>query len=241
MTSPHDRCSLLNCDSRYRETVVQMMRSQAYRELSAAQLFGHGLQYVEDIPSLKFITRHVQEETEHYVAVADLYNNHVGESVEPWVNDRLRQKPIPMAASFLELGIAQWLYDRGGFWQLREYEESSWTPYREIVGKIVSQEQGHQSHGERIAVPLCRNERDGAKTQMLFERWLRLGLLCMGRPRSEGNRYAISAGLKKRDSAECMKDYVRDILPAVREAGLKLPPKEKLGLELPADIDWPAN
>src|SRR2546426_2371658 len=169
MTSPHERCSLLNCDSRYREPVVQMMRSQAYRELSAAQLFGHGLQYVEDIPSLKFITRHVQEETEHYVAVADLYNNHVGESVEPWVNDRLRQKPIPMAASFLELGIAQWLYDRGGFWQLREYEESSWTPYREIVGKIVSQEQGHQSHGERIAVPLCRNERDGAKTQMLFE------------------------------------------------------------------------
>jgi 1,2-phenylacetyl-CoA epoxidase catalytic subunit len=241
MTSPTESRSLSNCDSRYRETVVQMMRSQAYRELSAAQLFGHGLQYVEDISSLKFITRHVQEETEHYIAVADLYRNHVGESVEPWVNERLRKKPIPMASSFLELGIAQWLYDRGGFWQLREYDESSWVPYREIVGKIVSQEQGHQSHGERIAIPLCRKEPDHAKTQKLFERWLRLGLLCMGRPHSEGNRYAIAAGLKKRDSAECMKDYVRDILPAVREAGLKLPPRESLGLELPAEIDWPAN
>jgi 1,2-phenylacetyl-CoA epoxidase catalytic subunit len=183
----------------------------------------------------------VQEETEHYVAVADLYKAHVGESVEPWVNERLRQKPIPMAGSFLELGIAQWLYDRGGFWQLREYEESSWAPYREIVGKIVSQEQGHQNHGERIAIPLCRKEPDRGKTQKLFERWLRLGLLCMGRPRSEGNRYAIAAGLKKRDSAECMKDYVRDILPAVREADLRLPPKESLGVEMPDDIDWPAN
>jgi len=241
MASPSAPLSLSDCDSRYRETVVQMMRSQAYRELSAAQLFGHGIQFVEDIPSLKFITRHVQEETEHYVAVADLYRKHLGESVEPWVNDRLRQKPIPMAGSFLELGIAQWLYDRGGFWQLREYEESSWTPYREIVGKIVSQEEGHQNHGERIAIPLCRREPDRAKTQLLFERWLRLGLLCMGRPHSEGNQYAIAAGLKKRDSAECMKDYVKDILPAVREAGLSLPPKEKLGVEFPADIDWPEN
>jgi len=231
--------SLSRREPRYRDTVIQMMRSQAWRELSAVQLFGHGLQYVKDIPSLRFITRHVQEETDHYLAVANLYKQHVGESVEGWVHARLDEKPVPMAGSYLELGIAQWLYDRGGFWQLREYDESSWAPYREIVGKIVSQEEGHQEHGERIAIPLCRKEPDRAKVQTLFERWLRLGLVCMGRPHSDGNQYAISVGLKKRDSADCMKDYVRDILPAVREAGLKLPPKESLGVELPADIDWP--
>jgi 1,2-phenylacetyl-CoA epoxidase catalytic subunit len=239
MTSAGGDRPLSKCEPRYRETVVQMMRSQAWRELSAVQLFGHGLQFVEDIPALRFISRHVQEETDHYLAVAGLYEKHVGESVEPWVNARLRKKPIPMAGSFLELGIAQWLYDRGGFWQLREYDRSSWTPYREIVAKIVAQEEGHQDHGERIAIPLCRQERDRERVQGLFERWLKLGLVCMGRPRSEGNQYAIAAGLKKRDSAECMKDYVRDILPAVREAGLHLPPKETLGVELPADIDWP--
>ena len=123
--------------------------------------------------------------------------------------------------------------------QLREYDRSSWTPYREIVAKIVAQEEGHQEHGEEIAIPLCRGEHDREKVQGLFERWLKLGLICMGRPHSEGNRYAIAVGLKKRDSAECMKDYVRDILPAVREAGLHLPPQEALGIELPADIDWP--
>src|SRR5689334_23971851 len=182
MTPSNTGRSLTDCDSQYRETVIQMLRSQAWRELSAAQLFGHGLQYVSDLRSLKFISRHVQEETEHYAAVAELYEQHVGESVEPWVREKLASKPIPWASSFLELGIAQWLYDRGGFWQLREYEESSWAPYREIVGKIVSQEQGHQTHGERIAIPLCRREADRARAQKLFERWLRLGLLCMGRP-----------------------------------------------------------
>lgn len=233
--------SLDDCEPRYRETVVQMLRSQAWRELSAAQLFGHGLQYVSDLRSLKFISRHVQEETEHYAAVAELYERHLGESVEPWVSAKLATHPIPWASSFLELGIAQWLYDRGGFWQLREYEESSWTPYREMVGKIISQEEGHQYHGQNIAVPLIRLEKDRPKVQALFESWLRQGLICLGRPHSDGNRYAVSVGLKKRDSAECIKDYVRDILPAVHEAGLRLPPRERLGVDLPDDIVWPLD
>jgi len=116
--------SLADCDPRYRETVIQMLRSQAWRELSAAQLFGHGLQYVSDLRTLKFISRHIVEETEHYAAVAELYQKHVGESLDPWVTAKLATRPIPWASSFLELGIAQWLYDRGGFWQLREYEAS---------------------------------------------------------------------------------------------------------------------
>lgn len=228
-------------EPRYRDTVIQMMRSQAWRELSAAQLFGHGLQFVSDLRSIKFISRHVQEEVEHYTAVADLYQKHVGESVEPWVRSKLSTQPIPWATSLLELGIAQWLYDRGGFWQLREYEASSWEPYREVIGKIVSQEEGHQYHGESIAVPLIRDEKDRPKVQRIFESWLRQGLICLGRPGSEGNRYAVAVGLKKRDSSECIKDYVRDILPAVREAGLRLPPREQLGVDLPADIEWPLD
>ena len=232
MTPSTAGVSLTEREPRYRETVVQMLRSQAWRELSAAQLFGHGLQFVSDLRSLKFISRHVQEETEHYAAVAELYQKHVGESIEPWVQEKLATKPIPWASSFLELGIAQWLYDRGGFWQLREYEESSWAPYREVVGKIVSQEEGHQYHGQNIAVPLIRQEKDRAKVQRL---------ICLGRPGSEGNKYAVAVGLKKRDSAECIRDYMKDILPAVREAGLKLPPKDRLAVDLPDDIEWPLD
>ncbi len=241
MTPTTPGCSLIDADPRYRETVVQMLRSQAWRELSAAQLFGHGLQFVSDLRTLKFISRHVQEEVDHYAIIADLYQTHVGESVDPWVREKLATRPIPWATSFLELGIAQWLYDRGGFWQLREYENSSWAPYRNAIGRIVEQEEGHQYHGQNIAVPLIRKEKDRPKVQRIFNEWLRQGLICLGRPHSEGNKYAISVGLKKRDSAECIKDYVKDILPAVREAGLRLPPREELGVDLPDDIEWPID
>jgi 1,2-phenylacetyl-CoA epoxidase catalytic subunit len=225
-------------DARYRETLVQMLRSQAYRELAAARLFGHGLQFAPTAKDVKFMAWHIQEETEHYLDVAKLYEKFVGESVDPWVQERLAQKPIPMASSWLELGIAQWLYDRGGFWQLQEYLECSWPPYRTIVGKIVKEERGHQDHGQRIAVELCQSAANRAEAQGLFARWLRQGLLSFGRPGSDGDRYAVRVGLKRRDASAVVKDFMTDIKPAIRAAGLTLPTKESLDMELPADLDW---
>jgi len=35
-----------------------------------------------------------------------------------------------------------------------------------------------------------------------------------------------------------MKEYVEDIKPTMRAIGLKFPPPEQIGLELPSDIDF---
>jgi 1,2-phenylacetyl-CoA epoxidase catalytic subunit len=223
---------------RFRDTLEQMMKSQAYRELAAARMFGHGLQFVEEAKWLKFMVWHIGEETEHFLAVARMYEKFTGDSVDAWVNQRLREKPIPFAASWFELAMAQFLYDRGGFWQLQEYEECAFAPYREVIGKIVSEERGHQGLGERIVVELCQSGRYEDSKQPLFERWLRLGLLSFGRPQNEGNRYAISVGLKKRDSGEVMQDFINDIKGAMRLGGLQFPTPERLQMELPTRLDW---
>lgn len=216
---------------RYRQTLEQMMKSQAYRELAAARMFGYGLQFIEESKWLKFMVWHIQEETEHYLAVAKMYKQFTGESVEPWVNDRLAAKPVPMAQSWFELAMAQFLYDRGGFWQLQEYENCSFPPYREVITKIIEEERGHQGLGEKIVVELCQSGRFDDVKQPIFERWLRQGLLSFGRPGTEGNQYAMSVGLKKRDSKACMDDFLADISPAVKACGLTVPPLEQLGVE----------
>jgi 1,2-phenylacetyl-CoA epoxidase catalytic subunit len=216
---------------RYRQTLEQMMKSQAYRELAAARLFGYGLQFIEESRWLKFMVWHIREETEHYLAVADMYRRFTDESVEPWVNHRLREKPIPLAQSWFELAMAQFLYDRGGFWQLQEYEACSYPAYREVIGKIIGEERGHQALGEKIVVELCQTGRYEDIKQPVFERWLRQGLLSFGRPGTEGNAYAISVGLKKRDSREVMRDFLADIDGAVTAAGLTVPALASLGVE----------
>jgi len=221
---------------RFRTTLEQMMKSQAYRELAAARMFGAGLRYVPEIRWLKFMTWHITEEMEHYIAVADMYKRFTGESVEPWVNQRLDDRPLPFAESWFELAMAQFLYDRGGFWQLQEYEHCAYPPYREVIQKIIGEEKGHQALGERIVVELCQTGRFDDIKQPLFERWLRLGLLSFGRPGTEGNQYAISVGLKKRDSGACMQDFIDDIRAGVASAGLSFPSADRLGLEVPPDL-----
>jgi 1,2-phenylacetyl-CoA epoxidase catalytic subunit len=219
-------------DDRYYQTVVQMMQSQAYRELAAAQMFGYGLQFVPELRWLKFMTWHIREEMEHYEDVVKMYAEFTGESVEPVVRARLAERPIAFADSWYELAMAQFLYDRGGFWQLKEYEECSFTPYRKTIQKIVKEEKGHQALGERIVVELTRAGGHADK-QAIFEKWLRQGLLSFGRPGTDGARYAIEVGLKKRDPGPVMQDFIDDIKPAVKACGLQFPPLDRIGIVAP--------
>ncbi|MDI1449501.1 Phenylacetic acid catabolic protein [Polyangium sp. 6x1] len=226
-------------DDRRQRTLVQMMQGQAYRELAAAHIFGHGLEFVPEMRWLKHFTWHIREELEHYEAVARMYHDFTGESIEPVVNARLAARPVPLPASFYELAMAQFLYDRGGFWQLREYEECSFEPYRKVVRKIVEEERGHQSLGERLVVELTLTGRYNADKQKLFERWLRQGLLSFGRPGSEGARYALAVGLKKRDPGAVMQDFLDDIASAMYLCGLTMPPLATLGIEGPEKAPAP--
>ena len=224
-------------DDKYLATVRQMIESQAYRELAAAQMFGYGLQFVPELRWLKFMTWHIREEMEHYEVVVKMYREVTGESVEPIVNRRLSERPIAFAESWFELAMAQFLYDRGGFWQLKEYEECSFEPYRKAVGKILKEEAGHQGLGERIVVELCRTGRFEPVKQAMFDKWLKQGLLSFGRPNTEGGNYAIGVGLKKRDAAVVMQDFLDDIKPAVKACGLAFPKLSDIGVAAPPSID----
>ena len=225
-------------DAKMIATITQMMESQAYRELAAAQMFGYGLQFVPSLKWLKFMSWHIREEMEHYEVVVRMYKEFTGESVEPNVNARLAKKPIEFAQSWFELAMAQFLYDRGGFWQLKEYDGCAFVPYRDVITKILKEEAGHQGLGERIVVELCRSGEFDAVKQRDFDKWLKQGMLSFGRPGTEGNKYAIGAGLKKRDSGDVMQDFLDDIKPAVVACGLAFPKPEAIGLDAPASLDW---
>ena len=223
---------------RYRDMLEQMMLSQAYRELAAAHMFANALVHVPSVKWIKFMSWHIREEVDHYAAVAKMYESFTGDDVEPKVRARLADKPVPFVDSWFELAMAQFLYDRGGFWQLQEYDDCSFAPYRDVVKKIVKEEQGHQELGGRMVVDLCKSGEFDDVKQSHFERWLRLGLLSFGRPASEGAKYAIDVGLKKRDPALVMQDFIDDIKGEVKAAGLRFPSPAALQMELPASLDW---
>jgi 1,2-phenylacetyl-CoA epoxidase catalytic subunit/(2Fe-2S) ferredoxin len=222
-------------DGDYRAMVQQLLESQAYREVQAANLLGHALKFV---PNLKFrlsIAEDLEEELEHFAEVARLYREVTGGDVAEVIQDRLSRVPYP--ESWTELAMAQFLYDRAGEVHLREYVGCSYVPYREIVTKILEEEEGHESFGEEVLTDLAKDERGRPELQRLFEKWLPVALLSFGRPGTPGNRYAIEVGLKTRDSSAVMQDFINDIKATMKRCGLRFPDATRIGVELFPGVD----
>ncbi len=219
----------------YRKMVQQLLESQGYREIMAANLFGHALKYVPDLRTKQLIAKQLVEELEHFEAAAALYAEVAGQDLYTAVTDRLSRVPYP--ESWLELAMAQFLFDRAGEFHLREYRTCSYAPYARIVNKILDEEEGHEGFGEQVVRRFCADPAVREEAQRLFTKWLRVALLSFGRPGTPGNRFAIEVGLKTRDSGEIMQDYLNDIKPAMVACGLRFPAPEELGIELPAQVD----
>jgi 1,2-phenylacetyl-CoA epoxidase catalytic subunit len=212
----------------------QLIESQAYRELMAAQLFGHAMKHVPGVKNKMMISEHLVEELEHFECTVFLYEG-LGGDVEEAIKPKLAR--VPYADSWEELGMVQFLYDQAGFWHLREYEKCSYVPYRKIVGKILEEEAGHEGFGEKTLREWCKDPANRPRAQALFDKWLPIALYSFGRPGTAGNKTAIELGLKSRDSGEVMQDFLNQLKPAMRACGLTFPPRERMDVELPDKLD----
>ncbi|HVU49106.1 MAG TPA: Phenylacetic acid catabolic protein [Polyangia bacterium] len=213
-------------DPRYLATVDRMLRSQAWRERAAADLFEASLPLVPAGRWRVVVEGHAREERAHYVRVSEVWSAAFARppaELDAWVASRLRERPLPPVTTFLELAMAQFLFDRAGRWQLSEYLASSFLPYRALAHEIVDEERGHEDVGARLVVELCAAAPDGdrAAAQAAFDRWLAVALPSFGRP-GGGNAFAISAGLKTRDSADVTRDFLADVARTAAAAGLTL-------------------
>jgi len=216
----------LNRNPRYLATVDRLLRAQAWRERVAAELFEAALSLVPRGRWRTIVEGHVGEERAHYARVATLWSVTFGRppaELDAWVTVRLAEQPLPRLQSWLELALAQFLFDRAGRWQISEYFESTFLPYRQLARAIVEEERGHEELGARLVVDLCAApETDRAAAQAAFDRWLAIALRSFGRPGGDGNAFAIAAGLKTRDSADVARDFLADVAPAAAAAGLVL-------------------
>ena len=220
----------------YRALVCQMLESQAYREMMAANLLGHSLKFVPDLRDKQSVAHDLIEELEHYESTVDLYRGITGRDIGEVIGPKLARVPYP--ESWMELAMAQFLYDRAGEFHLREYRHCSFEPYAKAVTKILEEEEEHEGFGETVIRQFCAEAANRPAAQRLFEKWLTVALLSFGRPGTEGNRKAIELGLKTRDSGAVMQDFIDDIKPTMKACGLRFPPAAEIGIEFAAGTDF---
>jgi len=219
----------------YKRMVIQLLESQGVREFMAANIFSDALKYIPTLRLKSLLARQVVEELEHYEETIRLYRD-LGGNLEEVVEKKVSQYGgVPYVKSWFELAVCQFLYDRAGEFHLAEYRSCSYVPYAEIIGKILAEEEEHESFGERVMVEACRNPDYRRQVRQLFNKWLTFSLTSFGRPGTSGNRYAIAVGLKTRDSGEVMQDFINDIKPGMVRCGLAFP--SDLGVETPLNLD----
>lgn len=200
-----------------------MLRSQAYRELAAVQLLEQALTFMPREEHARL--RHQQhEEGAHLEAALTLWQSVAGASRQALVDTaraRLHEKPLPPVRTPLDVAMAQFVFDRAGYFVLREYVSGSFAPYAQIAAAIVAEEEGHQDDGARTLIPLAHAQ--PREAQASFEVWFATSLLSFGRPGSDGDKLAVALGLKRRGAGAVMQEYVESLRPGLQAAGLRFP------------------
>lgn len=222
-----------------RRMVRQLLESQAYREIMAANVFGHGIRYVPSRLLRQKLTHQIVEELEHFEEVESIYEQ-FGGSLLGVVEQRLAAEPhlVPYAESWLELAVTLFLYDRAGYFQIREYRDCSFVPYSKIIGKILEEEEGHENFGAEALKELCQDPKVRAQAQKLFNKWFSVAMLSFGRSGTAGNKLCLETGLKEHDSGEVMQFFIDDIKSVMIDCGLTFLPPSEMGLDLPEHLDF---
>ncbi|MBI4509875.1 MAG: phenylacetate-CoA oxygenase subunit PaaI [Deltaproteobacteria bacterium] len=217
------------------DLVRKLLESQGYRELAAAHAFGAGLPLAPTLDDKLLLADEILEELGHFEAAAALHAELECGDLLLAIDGRIRVVPIP--SSWLEVAIVRFLFDRAEKFQLREYRSSRFTPLARMVERILPDEESHGAAGEALLRELCCAERGNtALAQACFLKWLRISLMSFGRPGSARGLRAVALGLKARDSADVMREFLCDLLPTMSACGLRFPPERAIELDLPDGI-----
>ena len=85
--------------------VKQLLESQGYREVMAANMFGHAMKYIQRLNHKQWVAHQIEEELEHFEEVAKLYHQVTGGDLLDASQDKLER--VPFSESWTELAMAQ--------------------------------------------------------------------------------------------------------------------------------------
>jgi 1,2-phenylacetyl-CoA epoxidase catalytic subunit len=221
------------------EILASQVESLGFRALATAHAFASAMPLAPALAVKKALVEYVWEELQRFETASDLYVEiKPGEDLHAVVRPRLAEIRPP--GSWLEMAVIQFLYDRAGVVQMGELAGSSDPRVAKLAARILEGERMHKimgGEGGNALRNMLRSDPDTRPSaQDYFDRWLAESLRSFGRPGSPRSKRAVELGLRQRDSAEVMRDYLAALEPIVSACGLRLPSRAQLGLDLPADV-----
>lgn len=221
-------------DEESRNLLRRIVERQAYRQLMAANIRGHGLKFVTDIEEKVALARDLEGSLAVLHAVEGLYARLGGSDLSSAVRNQVERVPYP--ASRLELAICLALCDRAESIAAAGYVGSRSEELAAIARVLLAADRTATRKGEELFSGFCAEAGNRPAAQAMFTRWVTITVLALGRPGTPGDARAVVLGLRTKRCADSVREYLAELESLLRSCRLAMPDLAGLGVELPQGV-----
>lgn len=221
-------------DEESRNLLKRIVERQAYRQLMAANIRGHGLKYVPEIEEKLALAQDLEHSLRILLDVERLYAQLGGSDLALAVRGMMERIPYPTTR--LELAICLALCDRAEQVVADGYTNSSSPEFAAIARSLLAMDRTSTRRGEEVFTQFCKEAGNRPAAQQMFNRWLTVTLLSLGRPKTTGDSRAVALKLRTKRCADSVREYLDGLKPLMEACHLQMPAPAVIGVELPSDL-----
>jgi hypothetical protein len=221
-------------DQESQNILRRIVERLAYRQLMAANIRGHGLKFVPEVEEKIPLARDLEHSLTILHEVERFYAAIGGADLSLAVRGLLERIPYP--TSRLELAVCLALCDRTERVVAEGYVGSASTSLSAIARSLLDMDRASTRSGEEFLIGFCQEAGNRPAAQQMFNRWLTITLLALGRPGTPGDKRAIALKLRTKTCGHSVREYLDGLKALMSACHLQLPPAATLGVELPPDV-----
>jgi 1,2-phenylacetyl-CoA epoxidase catalytic subunit len=221
-------------DEESRALLRRIVERQAYRQLMAANIRGHGMKLVPDVEEKLLLSQDLEHSLKILREVERLYKKLDGADLATAVRGRMDRIPYPTTR--LELAVCLALCDRAEQVAADGYSSSRCREFSAIARSLAAADRTFTHRSEELFADFCRESTNRPAAQQMFNRWLSITLLSLGRPSTVGDSRAVQLGLRSKRCAESVREFLNELKPLMERCHLHVPSGAVLGVELPSEV-----
>jgi hypothetical protein len=219
-------------DEETRGLLRKVLEGLAYRHLMLANIRGHGIKFVPDVEGKLEIVYALDAALREFRELERLHANAGFGDIVTAVRGKMERIPYP--STRLELAMCLFLCERVSWHALGAYTNSASRELAAIARTRLEEPAPPDLPLDTAFVEFASEETNRPLAQQLFNRWLGVTLLSLGRPGSPGDARALALHLRDKPVAQIAREYLAGLAQFVRQCHLSMPDAATLGLELPA-------
>lgn len=209
----------------------KILRAQAYRQMMAANIRGHGLKFLVDSEGRLGLVADMQHNLSQVSRVQELYTLIGGGDIRKEASVRMERIPYPTTR--FELATFMATSDLAERLAMEGYVNSKCEEFALIARDDLAYERTATLRSQKLFEEFAADPEQKPLVRQVLRRWLVICLLSLGRPGSAGDRRARELQLRSSSVADSIREYLGQLKPLIDLAELTHDDLRDAGIEVP--------